>query len=344
MPTIVGDNHHWLQRLLNAMLCSRKEGGSTVRRQILGWTAISISTILACFWAFWGVNENFHEGWFSPSLVKNLGLMLVQYFSPMLIVLLLSMVAFRWPRLALPLMGACALFLVWFFRHGRLTGIILIVAPLVALAALYHFGRPHPRKWAWNLLLILPLITAIGFGIYPAWLAVHRFDDGNYGMRQIAGNGVTLVWAPEGPGWPRHSASWSWANQSCARLTLDGRSLADQPQNIWRLPTIDEAVRSLDFRGANAGGTWDPVLHRANYKVTPEKDSPLWEVHSPIIYWWTANEIDDTQAWYIGYNGYVQPLSKRMRPGDLAFRCVCEPGKPACEKKTNPRAKARFAP
>jgi hypothetical protein len=39
------------------------------------------------------------------------------------------------------------------------------------------------------------------------------------------------------------------------------------------------------------------------------------------------NEIDDNQACYITYNGYVQPFSKRMRPGDLAYRCVCEPGK-----------------
>jgi hypothetical protein len=275
-----------------------------MRRQILGWTAISFSTVLACFWAFWGVNENFHEGWFDPSLLKNLGLMLVQYLSPMLIVLLLSVVAFRWPRLAFPLMGACALFIAWFFRHGRVTGIILLVVPLFAMAALYHFGRPHPRRWAWSILLGLPLITAIGFAIYPAWLATHRFDDGNYGKRQIAGNGVALIWAPLGPGWaplgpgwaplgpgwPLHGSSWVWANHSCARLTLDGHSLADQPQNIWRLPTVDEAVRSLNFRGGNAGGTWDPVLQRANYKTTPDKDSPLWKVHSPIIYWWAATK------------------------------------------------------
>jgi hypothetical protein len=177
-----------------------------MRRQILGWTAISFSTVLACFWAFWGVNENFHEGWYDPSLVKNLGLMFVQYLSPLLIVLFLSAVAFRWPRLAFLLMGACAVFIAWFFRHARPTGTVFLVAPLVAMGSLYHFGRPQPRKWAWSLLLGLPLITAIGFGIYPAWLATHRFDDGNYDMRQVAGNGVTLVWAPEGPGWPRHGA------------------------------------------------------------------------------------------------------------------------------------------
>jgi len=45
--------------------------------------------------------------------------MLVQYLSPMLIVLLLSVPALRWPRLALPLLGAGVLFIVWFFRHAH---------------------------------------------------------------------------------------------------------------------------------------------------------------------------------------------------------------------------------
>ncbi|MFN2151362.1 MAG: hypothetical protein ACK2T5_07195, partial [Anaerolineales bacterium] len=52
---------------------------------IVGWIAVSISTLVTCFWAFWGIVENFHEGWYAESLLANLGLMFVQYLSPMLI-------------------------------------------------------------------------------------------------------------------------------------------------------------------------------------------------------------------------------------------------------------------
>ncbi|MDR3714065.1 MAG: hypothetical protein P4L51_14695, partial [Puia sp.] len=45
----------------------------------LGWIAVSISTALACFWALWGINENFHEGWYFDSVWRNVGLMMVQY-------------------------------------------------------------------------------------------------------------------------------------------------------------------------------------------------------------------------------------------------------------------------
>ena len=299
---------------------------SATRRQIAGWAAVSISTLIACFWAFWGSDENFHEGWFFPSVWKNIGLMFVQYLSPMLIVMLASILALLWPRLALPLLGAFVLAVAWFFR-GSHAAIIVIVVPLLMLGMLYHFGRPEPRRWAWRCLIGLPLITAIVCGAYPGWLATHRLDDGNYGVRLIEGNGVTLVWAPDGPGWPSRGVSWREAYRSCAYLSADGATIADIPQNIWRLPTVDEVVRSLVFRGVNAGGSWDPVLHRAQYRTTPDKDSPLWKVHSQVIYWWTGTEFNLDQAYYITNNGYVQLVPKRIAPGYLAFRCVCEPSK-----------------
>ena len=49
------------------------------QRQFLGWTGVGLSTLAACAWAFWGIIENFHEGWYYPSLWGNLGLMLSQY-------------------------------------------------------------------------------------------------------------------------------------------------------------------------------------------------------------------------------------------------------------------------
>ncbi|HXY13587.1 MAG TPA: hypothetical protein VEI26_03700 [Terriglobales bacterium] len=299
-------------------------GWSAKRHQIVGWAAVSISTLVACFWAFWGSIENFHEGWFYTSVWQNISLMFVQYLSPMLIVMVISILALLWRRLALPLLGAFAVVAAWLFR-GSHAAITLIVIPLLGLGILYHFGRPEPRRWAWRCLIGLPLSTMVVCGAYPGWRAIHRFDDGNYGMRQIQGNGVTLVWAPEGPGWPSHYASWQDAERACKYLAGDGRSLTDQPQNLWRLPTVDEAVRSMVFRGRNAGGTWDPVLHRANYRVQPDKDSPLWRVHSQVIYWWTDTQADSGKAYRIAYNGYVFPFDYKGWGDYWAYRCVCEP-------------------
>ena len=114
-------------------------------RQIVGWMAVSISVAVACFWAFWGSIENFHEGWYYTSLWQNLVLMIVQYLGPMLIVMAISLVVVRWPLLAIPLLGGSAIALGWFFRRSP-AGIELIVIPLAILGVLYHFGRPQPRR------------------------------------------------------------------------------------------------------------------------------------------------------------------------------------------------------
>ena len=192
---------------------------------VLGWAAIAISAGFACIWAWWGSIENFHEGWYYPSIWRNLGLLLVQYLSPMLIVMLISIAALAWPRLALLLMGTCASTAGWLLGNLHITSaaVVLIAIPLLLVGALYQFGRPRPRRWAWRCLIGLPLATVIVSGAYPGWMAMHRFDDGNYGMRLISGNGVTLVWAPQGPGWPEEGASWNAAMDNCARLSADGR-------------------------------------------------------------------------------------------------------------------------
>jgi hypothetical protein len=55
------------------------------KRQIVGWIAVGLSIVITCFWAVWGILETFHEGWYYESLLSNVGLMFVQYLSPMLI-------------------------------------------------------------------------------------------------------------------------------------------------------------------------------------------------------------------------------------------------------------------
>jgi len=166
---------------------------SAMTRQVLGWAAVSISVAFACLWAFWGSIENFHEGWYYPGIGRNIGLMFVQYLSPMLIVMLISVLALRWSRLAVPLLTAGAIAGAWYFSTPSHAAIVLIAVPLAVLGVLYHFGRPQPRRWAWRCLFGLPLLTVVVCGAYPGWRVIHRLDDGNYGMRRIEGNGVTLI-------------------------------------------------------------------------------------------------------------------------------------------------------
>jgi hypothetical protein len=74
-------------------------------------------------------------------------------------------------------------------------------------------------------------------------------------MRRIQGNGVNLIWAPAGPGWDETGFSWFEAKRRCEHLTSDGKEEAVVPLGVWRLPTVDETVRTMNWRGQNAGGT-----------------------------------------------------------------------------------------
>jgi hypothetical protein len=291
-------------------------------RRIAGWTAILLETALACLWAFWGVLENFHEGWYGRTLGENLALGFGQYLLVPILIVLVGVVSVRLGPLGALLHLAGAGGALFFFNTSA--GRILIAAPLAGLAALWFFGRPEPRRLALATIVGLPLLTAIGFGIEPAWRVVHRHDDGRRDARVVAGNGVTLEWAPAGPGWGE-AASWDGARETCRRLTPDGRALADSIVDAWRLPTLDEAVRSLTRHGANSGGVWDAAARRARYRVPPDKESPLWDTRSPVIYWWTATDADSASAWQVVYNGVVRPVPKRLHPRYFGFRAVRSP-------------------
>lgn len=292
------------------------------KRQMIGWIAVSISTMITCIWAFWGIIENFHEGWYNQSWFANLGLMFAQYLSPMLIFMAVTLVSIRWPRLGGSLHVMIALLAIAFFQAFSNAATFLIIIPLAALGALYWFGRPQPRKIAISLVLVLPLLTLLIAGVEPALRVSQRLDDGDLSARLVQGNGVELLWAPDGPGWPRQGENWYEAQRVCLHLREDGLSLSSESQDIWRLPTVDEAVRSMARRGRNSGGVWDTQSGTAAYKTRPDKESPLWNPYSQVIYWWTATEIDQDRAYIIVYDGKVWPRSKQYGPDYLGFRCV----------------------
>ena len=295
------------------------------RRKVVGWIAVGLSITITCFWAFWGIIENFHEGWYYESWLSNLGLMFVQYLSPMLIFMGVTLVSIRWPRLGGGLHAILALLAAWFFQAFSNAATFLLIVPLIGIGVLYWFGRPQPRRIAVSLAIGLPLLTLTVSGIGPVLRVSQRIDDGNLGARLVQGNGVNLIWAPDGPGWPRAGVDWHEAQQVCQYLSEDGLTPAPVPQHIWRLPTVDEAVRSSARHGKNSGGVWDAGTAKATYQTSPGKESPLWNVHSQVIYWWTATEVDEEHAYMIVYDGKVWPRAKGFSPAYLGYRCVKQP-------------------
>ena len=95
-------------------------------------------------------------------------------------------------------------------------------------------------------------------------------------------------------------------------------------QNIWRLPSVEEAVRSMMLHGENAGGVWYADIEKAVYEKTPDKETPLWDVNSKVIYYWTADTSiqDEKQAYIIVYDGGIYDKRKIDRQGYLSFRAV----------------------
>jgi hypothetical protein len=251
--------------------------------------------------------------------------MFIQYLSPMLIFMGVTLISIFWPRFGGGLHVVLALLAVWFFKAFSNPVMFLLIAPLVGLGVLYWYGRPQPRKVAGYLAVGLPMLILIISGTRPVFRVYQRVDDGNLQARLLRGNGVNLVWAPDGPGWPHAGKDWHEAQRICQHLRENGLTLAHDPQHTWRLPTVDEAVRSMALHGQNSKGVWNANVAQASYKTTPDKESPLWNIHSQVIYWWTGTEIDEDRAYIIVYDGKVWPRSKKVGPAYLGFRCVKQP-------------------
>lgn len=100
----------------------------------------------------------------------------------------------------------------------------------------------------------------------------------------------------------------------------------DEPQDIWRMPSTDEIVRSLVRHGENAGCTWDGTSSHADCLIGPDKETPLWAPDWSPIYYWSADQYDEHEAYYVSYHGAAvdyQPKSwGNPRHG---YRCVREP-------------------
>ena len=128
--------------------------------------------------------------------------MMAQYLSPMLVFLGLTLLGVYRPRISAAVHLLSAGLAAWFFKTGSPAATTLIMAPLLGLGLLYWFGRLEKVKLASWLAVGLPLFTLVILGIAPAVRVSQRLNDGYLDARLVHGNGTTLIWAPDGPGWP----------------------------------------------------------------------------------------------------------------------------------------------
>ena len=344
------------------------------------------------FWTFWGVGEMYVEGWGLPFPEP------MRYLILGAVCLALTLIALTWPRvggwLVIVIGGA---FTAWWWRlaAGRgwlnlrwilstfpASGLLILTGVLFLLEGRYRRQRrvegasPEPAEgWmppkSWlrrNLLYVLaigfPLLVLVAVSVYFAPLLLTRVDDGDRGARLIEGNGVTLVWAPKGPGWnwrqpwggypswdmialygvlpvgfgdkpgyeDRHATMKDMETTGlCRYLSEDSTTLMTGPQDIWHMPTSDEIVRSLVRGGENAGCTWDGESRNADCRRQPNKDTPLWAPDEEPIYYWSADEYDEESAWYVPftgggrYGGVIGYQPKGWGNPRHGYRCVREP-------------------
>lgn len=297
----------------------------TKKRLIPGWIAVAIVIIIASFWAYWGGIENFHEGWYSNNIWENIFMMLIQYWLFAMVFIIIGLVGIRFPIASIVLCIIIGIGAAIFLSGASFSVLwIMIIIPLTGLGLLFFFGRAKPKKLAYILVAALPIIILVITSTFGIVRVSNRIDDGDYGQRRVETSSVCLTWAPRGPGWPDDGVSYYEAKELCAHLNEDGTRILDERIGIWRLPIVEEAIASQMLHGENAGGLWDQENKKAKYVFTPDKETPLWDPHSKVIYYWTDTIESEEKAFIIVYNGGVFSRKMESQYGYLSFRAVKE--------------------
>lgn len=284
-------------------------------KKTLGWLFLVILSGIISFWAFWGIVESFYEGWYNKSFIANLWLTISRYLLPVWILLLPSILAIYYKKIGTIVFATLGVsislyFTQWFF-----------FIPLFVIAALSWFSQLPSKTLCVLIILGAPLITLVISGFQPAYRVATRFDGDISKPFKTMTNGQQLTWAPPGPGWPSNPSNWIEAVETCERLAPDGKTIADTIVGLWRLPTIEEIVASTYFHGKPMPGTWSKETLKTYFEFTPDKEPPMWNPHSPIIYWWTSNTAGDSALMY-SFNGVVFNQEKQHKAGYYGFRAV----------------------
>ncbi|MBI4757913.1 MAG: hypothetical protein HY783_02760 [Chloroflexi bacterium] len=66
-------------------------------------------------------------------------------------------------------------------------------------------------------------------------------------------------------------------------------------------------------------------FERADCEILPDKETPLWVPSWSPIYYWSADEYDKRQAYYVSYNGGINHQPKSWGNPRHGYRCVREP-------------------
>lgn len=343
----------------------------TVLLRLPGWISSGFMILVTAFWSYWSVGEMYHEGWWGAWFNR------LPYLVPTVVTLVPTLMAFRWPVLGGGIIISVGVFAFFFFGKAvaviglaiALIGIGFVVEGVLKQREMIQAREARSLPW-WRrngrvrLAVGIPLLIYLGVSAYMLPIVLTRVDDGDRSARLIEGNGVTLVWAPEGPGW-NWKQPWggypSWQSLAlygvppvgledkpgygdvagetvspgeeemarynlCLYLNEAGTELKEAPQNIWRMPTTDEVVRSLVRHGENAGCRWQGE-HRqmVECRVRPDKESPLWATDVPVIYYWTADSFSERRGYYVSYNGMVNTTYKGGGNPRHGYRCVREP-------------------
>jgi hypothetical protein len=320
-------------------------------RGLPGHLACALATAVGTIAAVTAVYSYFYEGW-GQGVAAAAG-----YLAPPVLVVALSAAAMRWPRVGglVCLAGGCLAGGWWLWRQAAANGVSPIViqsavvffGPILLMGGVFLLDARHRRLLAadgagapapwwrrhYKVALVVGVpILAVVLGParqLPEMLA--RYDDGLRGARTIAGNGVTLTWAPEGPGWNQRGPdggylSWEAIAQYggtgaglCGHLSDDGTALLPVPPRAWRLPTADEVVRSLTRGGTHAGCTWDGRPGHARCARPPDKETPLWAPDQAPIYYLTSDEAGAQHVLGVNYTGGITP---HRRTSGAGYRCV----------------------
>lgn len=301
------------------------KSNSQIKRyqQVLGWIAVGIVLVIASLWAYWGGVENFYEGWYSKNIWENIFMMLIQYWLFAIIFIAIGLIGIRFRIAALIVCILLGIGAGIFFAGASFSVLwVMVLIPITGVGLLFFFGRPRPRRLAYIMILSIPIAILLVTSIVGLIRISNRVDDGYYGTRVIQGRSICLVWAPRGPGWPDEGVSHEEASYICRHLSEDGTEIKQEEVGVWRLPTVEEAVDAQMLHGENVGGIWYPEKGEAKYKKRPDKETPLWDPHSMVIYYWTSDIINEEQAYMISYNGTVSTRYKDSHYGYLSFRAV----------------------
>ena len=136
-----------------------------------------MSAATASVYGWWGIVQNFFMGWYAEHMLGNL-LLTLAFLAPMLILVLLTVSAIRFPDTAFLLHAIAAVsILAWlsyeFWTAGyRIDHRLITAVVLVVLGIAHWVGRPYPRRRAYLIVALVPLGITVSTRIAPAIEAV----------------------------------------------------------------------------------------------------------------------------------------------------------------------------